>query len=73
MYLTIVPAYGRDYTSQKQVKEAWNANQDFTIQDMSSPHNGRYINKSDAEKFSPGITVNIRYKKLTQVLPIKVK
>lgn len=73
MYLTIVPAYGRDYTSQKAVREDWNANKDFIIQDISSPDNGRYINKSDAEQFSPGITVNIRYKKMTQVMPVKVK
>lgn len=73
MYLTIVPAYGRDYTSQKAVREDWNANKDFIIQDISSPDNGRAINKSDAEQFSPGITVNIRYKKFTQVLPIKLK
>jgi len=70
MYLTCVPSYGRDYKSQKEVKEAWEAGKDFTINDMSSTDDGRQINKQDA---SPGMTLNIRYKKLTQICVIKVK
>ena len=68
MFVTLVPAYGRDYKNQRQVREAWKDNQDFQICDMFSPHDGRKINKQDAEK---GTTYNIRYKNLTQVLPIK--
>lgn len=69
MYLTVIPAYGRDYKSQKEVKAAFAAGHDFMIQDMSHPNDGAYINKSDATK---GMTLNIRYKQKTQVLPIKV-
>lgn len=66
-YLTLVPAYGRDYTSAKAVKADWDAGKDFLIQDMSSPHDGRYINKPQAI----GLTLQIRYKKLTQVCMIR--
>lgn len=68
MYLTLVPAYGRDYKSAKAVKADWAEGKDFIIQDMSSPHDGRYINNADAK----GLTVGIRYKRLTEVCFIKV-
>ena len=70
MYLTVTPAYGRDYKTQKEVKAAWEAGKDFVIQDMMSPDCGRYINKADAPK---GSTLNIRSSRNTKVLPIKVK
>ena len=68
MFLTLVPAYGRDYKSGKAVQEDWDAGKDFQINDMSSPNDGAYINNADA---TPG-SYNIRYKKLTQVKVIKV-
>lgn len=55
--LHVEPAYGRDYKSAKVAKADWNANKDFRINDMSSPHDGRYINKQDAD----GISVLCRY------------
>jgi hypothetical protein len=70
MYVTVVPAYGRDYKSQKEVKAAWAEGKDFRITDMSHPNNGAYINKDDAG--AKGLTLNIRYKALTLVCVIKV-
>lgn len=67
--MTLTPAYGRDYKSAKDVKADWDANKDFIIADISSPYDGKPINKQDAP---PG-TYNIRYKKLTQICQIKVK
>lgn len=69
-YLTLVPAYGNDYKSGKEVQAAWDANKDFQIQQFNHPDDGRYINKQDAK---PGMTLNIRYKRMTQVKVIKVK
>lgn len=66
MFLSAVPAYGRDYKSKKEVLADWNAGKDFLIQDMFK---SGYVNKNDAPK---GATINIRYKRLTQVCPIKV-
>jgi len=50
--LNVEPAYGRDYKSAKVAKADWDANKDFRINDMSSPHDGRYINKADAKDLS---------------------
>ena len=67
-YITLTPAYGRDYTSKKAVLADWNAGKDFVISTYG-PDDGRYINKEDAPK---GATLNIRYKRMTQICVIKV-
>ena len=64
-YRTLTPAYGRDYKSLKEVKADFDANKDFILQPE-----GCYINK---EQIAVGTVVNIRYKKLTMIAPIKVK
>ncbi len=68
-YLTLTPAYGRDYKNKKDILADWNAGKDFVVADIGS---GGYINKEDAEKDSTIRSVNIRYKNLTQVCVIKV-
>jgi hypothetical protein len=68
-YLEVVPAYGRDYKSQAEVKAAWASGKDFLIQDLASGQDGRYVNKDDAPK---GGTMVIRYAKLMKVMTIKV-
>lgn len=68
MYMTLVPAYGRDYKSSKEVKQDWANGKDFRIADMSSPDNGRYVNKQNAPT---GATLNIRFKGLRNICQIK--
>ena len=63
MRLTVIPAYGRDYSSAKAVKADFEANKDFQICDMSSRDDGRYIN---AEQLKPGDTLAVRYAKKTK-------
>lgn len=63
--MTAVPAYGRDYKSAKAVKEDWQAGKDFLLEPS-----GQYANKDSP--FPKGTTLNIRYKKLTQVCVVKV-
>ena len=70
--MELTPAYGRDYKSAKEVKEAWEAGKDFVINDITSPNDGSYINKEDASKAGMK-SVLIRYKKLTQITNVKVK
>ena len=70
-YLTLVPAYGRDYKSKREVMEAWDAGKDFIVQDMMSPYDGKPLNKSDAKAGGVG-NVNIRYKGMRSVAVIKV-
>ena len=68
-YVTLVPAYGRDFKTAKEVKAAWESGKDFQVCGWG-PSDGTYINKADAE---PGTTYNIRFKKLANICPIVVK
>lgn len=72
MYKTLVPAYGRDYKTAKEVKAAWEAGKDFRVADFFDPQDGKLANLQSAKE-AGWKTVNIRYKKLTQVASIKVK
>jgi hypothetical protein len=71
IYITLVPAYGRDYKSAKAVKVDWDAGKDFMICDVSHPDDGRYINKEDAAKLHNTV-LHIRYGKLTKIYAIKL-
>lgn len=63
-YTSLTPAYGRDYKSGKAAKEDFLSKKDFILQPQ-----GQYVGIGD---FAPGVTVNIRYKRMTQVIPVKV-
>ena len=66
-YVTLTPAYGRDYKSMAAVKKDWADGKDFYVTDIMA--GSSYANKDTAEL--KGCTLNIRYKKLTQVCVIK--
>jgi len=71
-HTTVSPAYGRDYTSGKAAKAAWEAGDDFILQDYQSPWDGKPINLESAKE--AGFTeVNIRFKKMAGVCVVKVK
>ena len=65
MSLTLVPAYGRDYASAKAVKQDWESEKDFQIQDISSEWNGSYTSIRDSHP-----SVKIRFNKLTKAVII---
>lgn len=65
MYLSAIPAYGRDYKSAKAVLADWVAGKDFLIQDFQ--HSG-YVNIND---LPTGTTLNVRYNRLTKVCVIR--
>jgi hypothetical protein len=67
-YLVAVPAYGRDYRSKAAVLADWNADKDFQICDISSPDDGRYINRQDKPA---DVALQVRYQRLTKVTVIK--
>jgi len=71
-YLTVVPAYGKDYKSKAQVMQAWNEGKDFQINDMSSRYDGSYINKQDADNQGGLRAINIRYNGLRKVVVINL-
>ncbi len=63
---TLVPAYGVDYKSKKEVLAALDAGKDFQCE----PH-GSYINLKGCEeaKFK---NISVRYKRLTQQMIVNV-
>jgi len=61
--ITLVPAYGRDYTSASYVYQAWKAGKDFRIADVSSQYNGKMCSIRDF----PDTTARIRYNKKQDV------
>ena len=63
--LTVTPAYGRDYKSQRAVKEDWAANKDFIIPNPGWP---TYINKHAADR--AGFSVMARYNNLTKIVSV---
>lgn len=67
-YITVRPAYGRNYKTKAEVLEAWKEGKDFQIVDLFNGP-GRYLNYLEAPK---GSTVNVRYDNDRKVLPIKV-
>ena len=66
--MTLTPAYGRDYKSAKAAKADFDAGKDFVLNDISSPWDGRPINKHDLA----GKTVTLRYDRLRKVAVVKV-
>ena len=63
--LNLVPAYGRAYKSKKEVDADFDADKDFLIADISSPWDGKPVNKSQLSDYDQ---VSIRYyKNLTRV------
>lgn len=58
-YITLTPAYGRDYKSKKQILEDFDNERDFMVQ----PSN-QYINK---QQITWPCTINFRYKQLRSV------
>ena len=64
-FLTVVPAYGRDYTSINAARADWCAGKDFIINDLFNPYDGKPINRDQAVE--AGYTVHIRYNHLRKV------
>ena len=69
--LTLVPAYGRDYKSKKDLLTHLAGNNDFTICDISCQYDGKYANFTDLKKAGYA-ELNVRYKRLTMVAVFKM-
>lgn len=66
--MTLTPAYGRDYTKRADVIDAFNADKDFILQDVTSRYHGKPINKAQVEVVTS--QVKIRYAKLRNVVVV---
>ena len=63
MWIEVIPAYGRDYKNQAEVKAAWKEGKDF--QDTAT---GQYVNNADAE--GQKLKVIVRYSRLMKVVQV---
>jgi hypothetical protein len=73
-WITLVPAYGRDYETAEDVLAAWVAGKDFLIRDISMGRDdGRYTSCRDGEPGSPlaRYTFKIRYRQLQDIALIR--
>ena len=67
MYLTLLPAYGRDYKSKKSIINDLNALKDFVIS-----HTGQFINKPQFKELNIS-SFNVRYDQQRKITNIKTK
>jgi len=68
MFITLTPAYGRDYRSKAAVLTDWNSGKDFIVASIGHPHDGRLINKDDAARTDDAY--NVRYDSLRKIATI---
>lgn len=47
MFVTLVPAYGRDFKTAKAARESWRGGDDWRIDCMFCPDDGRYVSERD--------------------------
>tara|TARA_B100001287_G_C22547946_1_gene465424 strand:+ start:463 stop:681 length:219 start_codon:yes stop_codon:yes gene_type:complete len=66
-YLTLLPAYGRDYKSKKHIIDDLNNNKDF-LESTSL----RAINKQQFEELNIS-SFNVRYNQQRKIINIKIK
>ena len=66
-YLTLLPAYGRDYKSKKLIIEDLNSNKDFIESSSNS-----YINKQQFKELNIS-SFNVRYDQNRKITNIKTK
>jgi len=67
MYLTLLPAYGRDYKSKKLIIDDLNNNRDF-LESTSM----KYINKQQFKELEIS-SLNVRYDNQRKITNIKIK
>ena len=65
-YVTVTPAYGRDYTSKAAALKDWNEGLDFV-----DSRTNQYMSIRDADKAGSNMTVMIRYSKLRKICSTK--
>ena len=66
MYLTLLPAYGRDYKSKKLIIDGLNNNKDFLESTTR-----KYINKEQFKELNIS-SFNVRYDSLRKIINIKI-
>ena len=66
-FITLLPAYGRDYKNRKSIINDLNASKDFIVS-----HSGQYINKPQFKELNIS-SFNVRYDQQRKLINIKTK
>ena len=66
-YLTLLPAYGRDYKSKKAIIEHLNNDRDFLESTSLKPINKQQFKELNISSF------NVRYDQLRKIININIK
>ena len=61
-YLSVEPAYGRDYKTKAEIETDWIAGKDFRCTSLMG--GGKYVNKEDGV---PALIISCRYAKQRKV------
>lgn len=69
--LTITPAYGRDYKTQKDAIADFKAGKDFIIANIMDPYDGKPCNITDLKNDGKHNSVMIRYSRLMKIAVVK--
>ena len=67
-WLTVVPAYGRDYKSEEEVFKDFLAGKDFLVMDISCPYDGKYCSIHDLGDYTH---IKARYQRKEQFAIIR--
>ena len=70
-YITLTPAYGRDYKSKKEVESAFRDGMDFILHDFGSRWDGKPCSIRDFCG-NEGTTFTLRYDKLRKVHTVTI-
>jgi hypothetical protein len=74
-WITVVPAYGRDYKNAEEVLLDWCSGKDFKVADISCRWNGAYCSERDFHPESDGSeyqTIKIRHNKLADIVLVRL-
>jgi len=69
--MTVTPAYGREYKTQKSAKADWDADMDFIVADLHNPYDGKPINLTQAREVGLD-EVTLRFDSLRKIAVVKV-
>lgn len=70
--ITLTPAYGHDYKSKADVVAAFDAGNDFILNDARSRWNEKPINKPQVEKTYAGQKIKLRFKKKRSLTLVQI-
>jgi hypothetical protein len=70
--LTLTPAYGRDYKTQKEAKEAFLSGKDWIVANLFHAYDGKPCNLEDLQHEGKETKVMLRFCRLTKIVCVDI-